>query len=246
MRKVRLATCVAVVFFTGVSEARDELAFCSVTDADRARVDGLLRQLAAREVEMARLRSQLVAEEEDSLYELARSSGIVAAVKASGLPERQQRRVAIAIVREAKGNKLDPLLVVAVIRTESSFHNYAVSPVGAMGLMQVMPGTAKWLLQRRGEKLGRSTNLFDPELNIELGSSYLADLIRRFGSVEKALVAYNAGPGAARKILADQAIRTRFMAGYPKKVLSEFQRLQRAWKTRLVGQSQPPLPDGPG
>jgi soluble lytic murein transglycosylase len=147
---------------------------------------------------------------------------------------RQQRSLAIAIVREARRNELDPLLVVALIRAESSFNNYAVSGVGAMGLMQLMPDTGEYLLSRRGQKLGRRTNLFDHELNVELGAAYLAELIRRFGTLEHALVAYNAGPTAARKILGKPDARRRFLAGYPRKVVDELKRL-RANNPQLAG-----------
>ncbi|HEX8818757.1 MAG TPA: lytic transglycosylase domain-containing protein [Archangium sp.] len=180
----------------------------------------LRTKLAAKEAHLARL------EEEAALYAEAEGLGVAAAVQASQLPERQQRRLAMAIVREAKRNNLDPMLVVALIRCESSFNNYAISPVGAMGLMQVMPDTGIYLADKAGFKLQRHTNLFDSELNVELGTAYLADLISRFGSVEKALVAYNAGPGLAVKILAKKDKRDRFMAGYPAKVMREFRRLK--------------------
>ncbi|AKJ04310.1 soluble lytic murein transglycosylase [Archangium gephyra] len=201
----------------------------------------LRAKLAAQEAHLARL------EEEATLYEEAEGLGIVAAVEASRLPERQQRRLAMAIVREAKRNKVDPMLVVAVIRCESSFNNYAVSHVGAMGLMQVMPDTGNYLADRAGFKLQRHTNLFDSELNVELGTAYLADLIERFGSPERALVAYNAGPGLAKKILSKKEKRDRFMAGYPAKVMKEFRRLK-AQQAREVSQreAQKQTSGGPG
>ena len=183
--------------------------------------------------EMTELRAKLAAqerlarlEEEAALYEEAERLGVVAAVQASLLPERQQRRLAMAIVRESKVHRLDPLLVVAVITCESTFNTYAVSGVGAMGLMQVMPDTGVYLADKAGFKLRRNTNLFDSELNVELGAAYLADLIQRFGSPEHALVAYNAGPTLARKILSQPDARERFMAGYPTKVMREFRRLK--------------------
>jgi soluble lytic murein transglycosylase len=180
----------------------------------------LRAKLAEQEDHLARL------EHEAQLYAEAEVLGISLAVQASQLPERQQRRLATAIVREARAHGLDPLLVVAVIRTESSFNNYAVSQVGAMGLMQVMPDTGTYLADKAGFKLQRSTNLFDSEVNVELGTAYLANLIERFGSPERALVAYNAGPTLARKILAQTDIRERFMLGYPAKVMREFRRLK--------------------
>jgi len=201
----------------------------------------LRAKLAAREAHLARL------EEEAALYAEAEMLGVAAAVQASLLPERQQRRLAMAIVREARRNGLDPMLVVAVIRCESSFNNYAVSNVGAMGLMQVMPDTGSYLADKAGFKLRRHTNLFDSELNVELGTAYLADLLERFGTMERALVAYNAGPGLAKKILAKRSVRERFMAGYPTKVMREFRRLkaqQARELTRLEEQKR--TASGPG
>lgn len=86
----------------------------------------------------------------------------------------------------AAKNAIDPALVKAVVRAESGFRSDAVSPVGAQGLMQLMPETAA--------SLGVS-DPFDPEQNIEAGTRYLKSQIDRFGSTELALAAYNAGPG---------------------------------------------------
>jgi len=153
--------------------------------------------------------------------------GVLTAVQRSRLPEPQQRQLASLIVREADRNGLDPRLVAAVIHAESTFRIHAKSEVGARGLMQVMPSTGRWLMERRGERLERASHLFDPELNVSLGTSYLAELIERFGNVEHALVAYNAGPTAARRILRQPGRRERFLAGYPRKVMEEFERLKR-------------------
>lgn len=80
---------------------------------------------------------------------------------------------------------LDERLVRAVIEVESGYDPAAVSSAGAQGLMQIMPGTQK--------DLGL-TQPFDPERNIEAGVRYLREQMDRFGSVELALAAYNAGP----------------------------------------------------
>ncbi len=189
----------------------------------------LRRLLEARELELQALRArirELETSAETEIYRDAEALGVVGAVRQSGLPERQQRRIAIAIVRESRQHGLDPLLVVALIRAESSFDNYARSKVGALGLMQVMPDTGRWMASIRGKPLARRTHLFDSELNVEIGTAYLASLLRRFGTLDNALVAYNAGPSAARRILADRSAKARFLAGYPRKVVREFRRLK--------------------
>ena len=85
---------------------------------------------------------------------------------------------------------LDAGLVLAVIQAESSFDHTAVSPVGAQGAMQIMPHTQ--------EELGL-IDPFDPRANVYAGSQYLMHQLQRFGSVELALAAYNAGPGSVEQ-----------------------------------------------
>lgn len=95
------------------------------------------------------------------------------------------------IEREARREGIDPYLVAALIRQESRFERDAESSAGALGLMQVMPGTARRLARRR--RLPQS-RILEPEFNIQLGTRYLAQLLRRFdGSLEKAVAGYNAG-----------------------------------------------------
>ena len=87
---------------------------------------------------------------------------------------------------------ISPSLLMALVRVESSFDPYAVSPAGAIGLAQVMPQTAKWI----GEKMNMKGDLGVPLDNLRFGAAYLRYLIERYGDLEKALKAYNVGPKA--------------------------------------------------
>ena len=108
------------------------------------------------------------------------------------LPQNvDKRQVLYLINRNAKIYGLDPALVRAMVEVESGFDIRAVSPKGAQGLMQIMPGTAQDL------KLKDS---FDASKNIEAGTRYMRQLLDRFGgNVKLAVAAYNAGPGAVSK-----------------------------------------------
>ena len=95
------------------------------------------------------------------------------------------------LIDSSKRNGVDPLLLYSVMHQESSFKSHALSPKGARGLMQLMPGTAA----RFGV-----TSIFDPRQNIEGGARYLRFLLDRFdGDVNLALAGYNAGEGAVEK-----------------------------------------------
>ena len=99
------------------------------------------------------------------------------------------------IDRWASAYSIDHYLVAAVIRTESHSHTRAISSVGAIGLMQIMPATGEWIADNIGVDGFTTGDLHDPETNIRLGIWYLRYLIDRFGRVDTALAAYNAGPG---------------------------------------------------
>lgn len=100
-----------------------------------------------------------------------------------------------AIERESRRNGLDPYLVAGIIRQESGFHPAARSPAGAMGLMQIMPGTGTSLARELGVGSFRTGRLTEPELNVRMGTRYLATMLARYGGrTTDALVAYNAGP----------------------------------------------------
>lgn len=121
----------------------------------------------------------------------------------TGLAEAEVPRVAATLVRAAEQHELDLDLLLALIFVESSGYNFAVSSVGARGLMQIMPRTGEELARRLGRPWSGPDALFDPVLNLELGTAYLRQLLNRYdGHLEKALTAYNAGPGFVDRRLA--------------------------------------------
>lgn len=107
----------------------------------------------------------------------------------------------VDVVKKAAGNDaVDPYLVAAVMREESCFNPMAVSPAGAMGLLQVMPKTGSFAAKKLGIKDFERLSLFRPGVNIRIGAWYLGYLALRFNNDLVLTVAgYNAGPNAAAK-----------------------------------------------
>lgn len=103
------------------------------------------------------------------------------------------------IERESRKNNLDPYFVAALIRQESSFNHEAVSGAGAIGLMQVMPATGKQLGKKsKSRNTVTRAALTGPDLNVKLGTQFLADLFNTWGErTDAILIAYNAGPTRA-------------------------------------------------
>ncbi len=94
-------------------------------------------------------------------------------------------------------------LVFAIIKVESNFDPEVVSSAGAVGLMQMLPSTYKWLTTKLGDTY-REEDLFDEEINIRYGIYYLSYLHSRFDSWEKAIIAYNWGEGNFSEFLEEE------------------------------------------
>jgi soluble lytic murein transglycosylase len=108
------------------------------------------------------------------------------------------------IIALPAGGNTEPALLFAVIRQESGFDVGAMSPAGARGLMQLMPGTAIAIASQLGQPLSLSRLMMDGLYNIDLGRGYLQQLIEDFGgSYALAIASYNAGPGRIRQWLAE-------------------------------------------
>lgn len=111
-------------------------------------------------------------------------------VGASGLPSWVPERYRDTIVDAAQKYNVQPVLLAAQLKAESDFNPNALSSAGAQGIAQFMPGTAR--------AMGLS-DPFDPRASIIAQAKLMGQLIKQFGSIPKALAAYNAGPGAVQK-----------------------------------------------
>ncbi|MBR1777823.1 MAG: lytic transglycosylase domain-containing protein [Alphaproteobacteria bacterium] len=144
----------------------------------------------------------------------------VTALAYAAATDLKREDIAVTIARRARQNGIDivslgyPIwdlkhdertesaLILSIIRQESSFSPYAVSPAGARGLMQIMPATAKQIAQKKRKAFSIQKLNSNPDFNVELGSTYFADLLKRFkGSYILAIAAYNAGPTNVNKWL---------------------------------------------
>ena len=137
--------------------------------------DAVARQWAARELETQR---------QSVISELAAEFEVDAALAAD-------------IHDAAETEQIDPRVAFGLVRAESSFRTKAVSPVGAVGLTQLMPATAKWVAPGTTR-----AELMTPEVNLRVGFKYLRQLMDQYdGDQELALTAFNRGPGTVNKLL---------------------------------------------
>ncbi len=138
----------------------------------------------------------------------------------SGLPAITEKKVADLIFNLGEKYKINPALILAVIRVESSFNNFSYSDMGAVGLMQIKPVTGLYLIKKyriKSKKFNYNTRfieylpanyLYNPSLNIKIGARYLLSLLYRFKNLKLALFAYNVGPTLASRSLESVETKT--------------------------------------
>ncbi|MDD4110254.1 MAG: lytic transglycosylase domain-containing protein, partial [Clostridia bacterium] len=129
------------------------------------------------------------------------------------------------ILAAAEEFEMDPILIASVINAESRFDVMAISSKGAVGLMQIMPSTAEWVVKKLAQSSAETQSvatdesnlqdmlynpetktgeLLDPTTNIRIGTYYLKYLIKKFDNLETALCAYNAGEGTVKSWLTNK------------------------------------------
>jgi soluble lytic murein transglycosylase-like protein len=147
--------------------------------------------------------------------------------------------LAASIVAEARRQSYDPLFVAAVIKSESGFDSIAQSGVGARGLMQLMPGTARYVEDMKPEDASKRGDLTDPGHNLKLGIRYLKHLEAMYGGNRVlTLMAYNWGPGHVERTVKGGQGRgvPKPVVNYALKILSDHSR----WVKEISGEARNP------
>lgn len=130
------------------------------------------------------------------------------------------RSLAAQVDDLCRQHRFDPAFILAVIAVESRFNPVAVSPVGARGLMQIMPATAVVVADRYRLPYMGPSDLFDPATNLRLGVQYLEELRGQFSSVvPHFLAAYNIGPFRLQQLLAQKQFKPKGLKKYVEDVL---------------------------
>jgi soluble lytic murein transglycosylase-like protein len=154
--------------------------------------------------------------------------------EARGMAEVDALRTAQALCEEAALLGYDPFILLALIKVESGFNPFAISRVGAEGLMQLMPDTASWMAETTG--MDSWSHSFDPVLNVRLGARYLKHLHERFGRLDLALTAYNRGPTNTRALLRRFGkLPDSVLAVYAGKVLKRYDALRATYGQLIFG-----------
>ena len=156
-------------------------------------------------------------------------SFVLATVRKS-LPEawkKDSERVSRAILAQSIEHGFDPIFLISVMRTESSFRPEMVGGVGEIGLMQVRPETAAWIAKKIGyTRYAGRASLFDPVVNIEIGAAYFAMLRQNFDDDGQLYIsAYNMGTTSVRRALAN----SKRPSEYSGRVLSHYRELYRSF-----------------
>ena len=144
-----------------------------------------------------------------------------------GFSEDEVRQLTDVIQQESYKYRYDPMFVIAVILTESSFKKGQRSSYGARGLMQVVPFVGEDVATRAGVEWEGSQSLFEPEKNIKLGTLHMFEQILKFKDIEKAIMAYNVGETRLRGLIRRQK---ELPSGYLNKVMNNYRMLKESYK----------------
>jgi hypothetical protein len=145
-----------------------------------------------------------------------------------GFTDEEKKQLAGVIFSECAKYDYDPMFLVALILTESSFKRKQVSSVGARGLMQIRPFIGKSLAGKMDIEWEGSKTLMQPDLNVQMGSRHLFDMILKFKDVRKAIISYNLGETELRSRMRSEKP---LPSSYLNKVMENYKMLKERYRT---------------
>ncbi len=188
-----------------------------------ARVNHAMELLGERAAERAGVASSGIAENLENYIQ----NHVDSSLRGANKPDAAE--ISRAILREAARQGMDPLFVMSIVAQESCFDTHALGQHGEIGLMQINPSTAEWIARRYGVIWRGAGSLRDPATNIRLGTLYFAWLRDSFRRRPAAYVAaYNMGPSAVRRRLAENAVPSLYMNDVMKKYRGYYRKLASA------------------
>jgi soluble lytic murein transglycosylase-like protein len=175
--------------------------------------------------ETSRLQGQLLDQQATEIKQLKNKLRIIGAIEEHqrGLTAVEVNQLADVMYQESQKYVFDPLLIMALIITESSFQKNQVSCYGAQGLMQLLPATAEGVARRQGISWLNEFDLYNPSLNVKLGVAYLFELIFKFKSLKQGVMAYNMGESTIEEY---NRYNAEPPAGFYNKVVSNYKMLK--------------------
>ena len=216
LRPASIGMAIAVAFLLG--------------DSTLAILVGARNSSLHRQSEQIKLRLDSLAQVRESLQRRLLLQTALVEASSGRIPSKQALILADEIDRNARLYRFDPLLILAVVITESEGNTQAVgrfssgTASGAVGVMQVRPATARQTAQRMGIVVPDSGGLLDPAFNLTVGVAYLLQMIHRYGDLRLGIMAYNVGPRALESGLRGEVS---LPEGYYRKVLRTYRKLSR-------------------
>jgi membrane-bound lytic murein transglycosylase MltF len=144
-----------------------------------------------------------------------------------GFTDKEKQQLADVVFSECEKYDYDPMFLMAVILTESSFKRKQISSSGARGLMQIRPFVGKSLANKMDMQWEGSDMLMQPEVNVQMGSRHLFDMILKFKDVRKAIISYNLGEAELRSRLREDKP---LPSSYLNKVMENYKMLKERYR----------------
>ncbi len=136
----------------------------------------------------------------------------------------------------SKAENLNATMVASLIKTESNFNKNAVSKKGAIGLMQILPATGKWICETYFDFEFDESMLYEPETNIKIGTKYLSYLFTKFDDEVTVLACYNAGEGVVKNWIGENKMlkKTQIQFEETQKYVQKVQNCKKIYKIRFL------------